>query len=172
MQFRFTPISNDVMAERLIYISKKENVTLSDDIYDVIMNVVNGDLRKGIMLLQNINYINNINSSITTTDVYDLVGHVPIEIIKNILLQCIKCTTLTKIIESAYDFQLSGYPLSIVCSQLCGEINKCRTIDDNKKSKIYMNIANICVRLNDGENETIQLLDVLTMIHSVLHSNK
>lgn len=173
MQFRFTPISNEFMKERLIYISDKEHLNIDDKLYDVILNIVGGDLRKGIMLLQNIKYIDNKytlskkNDKLKDVDIYDLVGYVPINILKDVIEKC-RTSSVSEIINFAFEFQKNGYPLSILCSQVCNLIILDGSIDDKKKSQIFIKISKICELLNDGANENIQLLNLLTHINYVL----
>ena len=166
MQFRFLSISHNTMKKRLKLISKKESMILDDEIYDIIVDVVDGDLRKGIMLLQNIKYIYNVNNSITSEIVYDLVGFVPIEIVRNTLEKC-KIKNNSEIIQVAHDFYTLGFPIENLCEQLCNVVVNDTTINEKNKSKILIKIASVCEKLNDGAGELIQLIRVLIFINTL-----
>ena len=163
MMFRFMSISRETMKTRLKYIAKKEGLDIEDDIYDVIMDVVNGDLRKGIMLLQNMKYIYNINKSISVNDVYDLVGCAPNNMVTQLIKIC-KGTSSTKIIELAKTYCSFGYPIENLCEQICDAIIMDKSIKDKSKATIVFKIAKVCNNLNDGSNEMIQLVSLIDCI--------
>jgi len=50
--FRFLPISDDELKERLVMISGKEDVKISDDGMEALLDIAGGDLRHAINLLQ------------------------------------------------------------------------------------------------------------------------
>lgn len=165
MQFRFMAISRDTMKKRLQYIAKKEGLNMNDNIFDVVIDVVDGDLRKGIMLLQNIKYIYNINKNISCDDVYDLVGYVPNKKVNMLVNKCKTCSN-EKIIGIARDFYSSGYPVGNLCEQLCHVLINDDKINDVIKARILIKIANVCDKLNDGASEMIQLIKILTFINN------
>ena len=55
-KFRFLPLDNKSIKNKLLYICKKENLILKDSILDTIINISKGDMRRAIMILQNTNY--------------------------------------------------------------------------------------------------------------------
>jgi replication factor C subunit 2/4 len=162
MQFRFMAISRDTMKRRLIYIAKKEDLHMSDYIYDIIMDVVDGDLRKGIMLLQNIKYIYNVKKDISGDDVYDLVGFIPQKKVKTLVKLC-KLSD-SKIIDVAREFYSSGYQVGNLCEQICCVLVNDDTVREKTKASILIKIANVCDKLNDGASEMIQLVNLLTFM--------
>jgi replication factor C subunit 2/4 len=166
MPFRFMSISIDVMKERLQFIGKKENIELEDDIYDTIVSVVGGDLRKGIMLLQNIKYISISKKHVEINDVYDLVGYVPKTIIKTFIKECTENDDID-IIEIAQNFYTQGYPVNNLCEQLCNTFVNDEKIDDHLKVKIMHLISDICDKLNDGASEFIQLTKLVVHLNMI-----
>lgn len=164
MPFRFMSISDDIMKNRLQFIGKKENINIDDDVYDTITYVVNGDLRKGIMLLQNIKYILFAKKSVTSNDVYDLVGYIPTKYVKIFVDMCFKKEKIN-IMEITYKFNAMGYPISNLCEQLCLYVINSNEISDIIKSKIIKIIAKISDNLNDGSNEFIQLALLVSSIN-------
>ncbi len=69
---RFKKIENSDMKKALRGVSEKENLKLSDDIMDAIAENAEGDLRKGINLLQSLSYVEKP----TVRDVYEIAGNV------------------------------------------------------------------------------------------------
>lgn len=170
MQFRFMSISCETMRKRLKHIAKREGLLLSDDIFDVIIDIVDGDLRKGIMLLQNIKYVYNVDKNISCSDVYDMVGSVANKDVKWILKMC-KTENSSKIIEIAKEFYSTGFPVGNLCEQMCKTVVNDTVINDDIKGKVLIKIANVCDKLNDGSNEFLQLIKLLTYIN-MLFSKK
>lgn len=62
--FRFDPIPNDMMIDKLKIIAKKENMVMEDDsVYKLITDICEGDARRSINTLQNLKYIPRKNAS-------------------------------------------------------------------------------------------------------------
>ena len=57
VKFRFNPITNDIMCDKLKIISNKEHLKISDDAVEKLASVSGGDMRKAIMYLQNLSYL-------------------------------------------------------------------------------------------------------------------
>ena len=169
MLFRFSPISQKTMDRRLRYIARHEGLTLHDSIYKTIIDVVDGDLRRGIMLLQNINYICNTNGDITVDEVYELVGFAPKQKVVKLLDKCRECSS-DDIVEIAKEFYSFGYPIYNLCEQLCPIL--IQQTKHNKKSEkctadILVHISKVCERLNEGSDELIQLISLLSYANNI-----
>jgi replication factor C subunit 2/4 len=167
MQYRFIPIDNKNMTKRLKFISHIENINISDDIYELITDVVEGDLRKGIMLLQNIKYFTINNSKVDVNDIYDLVGHASNENIRLLVNNCIK-KNISGIVNLGEEFYSYGYPIYIICSQIGKIIIENDYINDGIKSNILCKISKVQCLLNDRANEHIQFINLLVYIHDQL----
>lgn len=166
MKFKFSPIASIVMKERLQRIAHNEHLNIENDIFDTIIDIVDGDLRKGIMLLQNVKYINLPEHPVSIDDVYDLDGFVPHKIIDKLIIQCehkgIDIIALSK------DFYSKGYSIKKLCEQLSPIIATHNYVKDKCKSDILIKIAKICERLNDGSSEYIQLVNLLMFMQHIL----
>ena len=174
MQFRFMPIDTKIMCERLKFIGKKENIELGNDIYDTIVNVVNGDLRKGIMLLQNIKYVIKSKKNINVDDVYNLIGYVPQTMITQFIKKCMQVEDRINkeqefdIIKITQEFYTSGYSIANLCEQLCHKFIDDENIADDIKIKIVNLLSKISNNLNNGANEFIQLTKLIVNLHYIL----
>lgn len=166
MQFRFTPIIGSVMKKRLKYIANKEKLKLNDDIFDVIINVVDGDLRKGIMLLQNIHYVSVQCGTINVDVVNDLVGRVPFKMVME-MFNTVKQCSIGEIVNITQNFCSLGYPIINLCEQLSTYLISENKISDENKAKIFSKIANVYCKLNDGSGELLQLMKLLSFIRSL-----
>lgn len=71
INFRFNPISNKYIKDKLIEISEKEKININEDSLKIISKLSNGDMRKGINLLQSISMK---TKDIDEKTVYDAAG--------------------------------------------------------------------------------------------------
>lgn len=162
VKFRFKPINDLCMEKKLKFIATKENMIITDDAIKVIMENSNGDLRKGIMFLQNLNYL---NSSIGKNDVYTIINIIPKEKIDNIVTKCMHPSTSVKYINKIVkDIIKERYPIDNLLKQLNESIITNPHINDHVKSKICIHLSLVDKILMDGGNEYLQLLSSLLEI--------
>lgn len=167
MKFKFQSISDDLMIKRLKLIARNEKMVLNDDIYDAIITIVDGDLRRGIMLLQNIKYIYNINHDVSANDVFDLDGRVPDERVEKLISKCIE-SNMKNIIGIAKEFYSYGYPIKGLCEQMAYKIIHTENISEKQKVLITRELSKSCELLSDNSTELLQLIRVLMIICDVL----
>jgi len=168
VKFRFKPLNDESMFNKLSFITKKEHMNLNDDVINKIINISYGDLRKAIMLLQNIGYVEK-HSEITVNDILEISGNIPQSIIDKINDTCIlnKNSKCVDIVELAKNINLDGYSISNILLTLNVFIINNTTLSDICKSKICLHIAKTEKRLVDGADEYLQLLSVLSCIKMI-----
>lgn len=166
VKFRFKPINTNQMTERLEYIAYNEKMEITQLAIKKISEVSNGDMRKGIMLLQNLNYQ---NKKIVANDVLEIANMIPSEKLNEIINVCIKGNKkdVTKVKNKTNELISSGYPVNILLSQLINQIITCEKLTDIMKATICYHISKTEKRLVDGADEYLQLLSVLMCIKSV-----
>lgn len=132
----FSSINSSDIHLRLNQIIKKENIKITKDAINVIIEKSNGDLRKAINILQSvtIGY-----SNIIAKNVYDSVGCLSTKMIDDIYEIIVKepfekCCKLIKKITK-------GYSLNDLLESLYNKILK-EKIDDTKKMKIIIELSN------------------------------
>jgi len=163
VKFRFKPIDESHMVTKLRDIAILENMQITDQAIKTISYVSNGDMRKGIMLLQNLNYL---DKKFDVDDVYFISNLVPEKKLEEIIDVCITYdgNSTLKIRNLANELNSSGYPISVLLTQLVEHIVKNKIIDDQVKSLICLHVSNVEKRLVDGANEYLQLLSVFMCI--------
>jgi len=166
VKFRFKPIDETSMINKLSDIANKEKMIMTASAIQTVSTVSNGDMRKAIMLLQNLNYL---NKNIDVSDVYEIANMVPIAKMDDIIYRCVDNSIDTLSIRNlANDFNMNGYPISIILTQLVECIVKNKNIDDKMKSRICLHISNTEKRLIDGADEYLQLLSIFMCIKSTV----
>lgn len=166
-KFRFLPLNNNLLKNKLNSISKKEKMNINDDILDTIIEISNGDMRKAIMTLQNANYYLKFNNKITIEDIYNIGTYVPKSIMTNLWNNVVldkSNYSLDKIITVCKNLRRSSYPINNVLKQLTKFIVMEEKLNDYQKSIISYNLLNITKMINDGSSEYLQLINIFSFI--------
>ncbi|KAG2257286.1 hypothetical protein Bca52824_076580 [Brassica carinata] len=184
-KFRFKPLSEEVMSNRIMHICNEEGLNLGGEALSTLSSISQGDLRRTITYLQSGARL--FGSTITSKDLLDVSG-VRLKIIHFCaslkLSQRVNFGCLLNLSGSSSggsreiftacksgDFDIAnkevdnivaeGYPASQITNQLFDIIVEAGDdITDNQKAKICKCLAETDKRLVDGADEYLQLLDV------------
>lgn len=169
VKFRFKPLSEKCISKRLTHIAKCEKMNINEIAIDTITKLSDGDMRKSIMLLQNIKYIKLDNSSIAKEDVLNMACCVTKETLDKVQMTCItdKEINSEEILELTKKIRSLGYPIQNTIKQIDEMIIYNDELDDKMKSKICIEITKIQRNLADGADEFLQLLNLFTSIKSI-----
>lgn len=171
VKFRFKPINETNMSTKLKEIAQKENMLIEDNAINLISCVSYGDIRKAIMLLQNLNYLKDAGTTITIEDIYEVSNTIPINKLENVMSICMDNSGSIYAIKNLVEHIIkNGYPVNNILLQLTNLIIKNETINDKEKSEICLHIANTEKRLIDGADEFLQLLSVFMCIKSITNN--
>lgn len=167
VKIRFKPINENSMMEKLKWISENENIIINNETLKCLCEISNGDLRKGILMLQNTKYIkkNNLEEcEITTNDIYDVCKYISKEIVDKYMTDIKLNSNILNVIEIAKEIINKGYIFNSVINKIIDYIIMNDDIEDKSKATILFEISDIEKNINDGANEYIQLLKLLTMV--------
>jgi replication factor C subunit 2/4 len=168
-KYRFKTISNDNINIIINYICKKENVKTNDLINKKIINNSDGDLRKGITLLQRVSYLDNKNINIKTIN--KVQSNISKNKIKKFMIKVKESNDCSNIYNLVKRFLLFGYSGRQILNDIKNYILKDETLDDLKKSLIFINMSTTDLYLNNSGDEHIQLLNLMTSIRQI-YNNK
>ncbi|XP_050388610.2 replication factor C subunit 4 isoform X2 [Patella vulgata] len=162
-KFRFKPLAQDVLSDRLKLISKKENITLSDEVIQALIDTSEGDLRKAITYLQSASSLHQDETQITQSDIFEISGIVPTETIDDVLKTCQsdsyeKLDTVIKLMIN------EGYAATQVINQLHDRIVISEELTDTQKSVICEKIALSDKCLMDGADGYLQLMALFSVV--------
>lgn len=166
MKFRFKPVEDSAIIEKLKIISESEKILVDDSCLDTIVNLSEGDVRRSIMTLQNLKYIMNYKKKITPIDIIQITGGVEKSQFKNFWNVC-STGKVKEIRDLALKIKREGYPIRIILSHIqeCIMQNK---LNDIKKSKISLELCNTDRRLMEGSDEYIQILNILLYANKII----
>ncbi len=170
MKFRFKPVKDENLVKRLEFIAKKENLNITSKCFNLIKEIVRGDVRRAIMILQNLQYYNKKKDyKITTKDIYETSGYVGEKEIKveyeKLFDNDIKIKEITEIVHTIKN---NGYAVSAVLDRINNLVVNDDRISDKKKMKIFLQLSMTEKRLLDGSDELLQLLNIFCYIKGII----
>jgi len=173
VKIRFKPIDKIGLINKLEWISKQENIKINKNALESIGEITNGDLRKSILMLQNIKYLkkNNVGDlsyEISKNDIYNICKYISNESMEMYIGEIKKNKNITNVITITKQIINNGYIFISVMTKISDYIISNNNIDDKQKSKILFEISFIEKNINDGADEYIQLLKLLYMIAMII----
>jgi replication factor C subunit 2/4 len=173
VKIRFKPINKTNLINKLEWISSHENIKINMSALECIGDISNGDLRKSILMLQNIKYIknnnniNNISHQICKDDIYEICKYISNEIMIKYIDEIKKNDNVINVIKVTKEIINNGYVFNSIMTKLSNYIIYNNEIDDKQKSKILFEISFIEKNINDGADEFIQLLKLMYIISTI-----
>jgi len=158
--FRFSSLSNDDIKERVKMVAEREEIEISPDGLNALIDVSRGDLRRGINYLQS---CGTISQKIDEDIVFRVAGEVPPEKIKEILNTALEgqLTLSIKLLEDLKkEYGLSGRNIIRDIHRDMYSLN----IPENVKIELSKILAEFEYRLSQGGTEEIQLQALLAKI--------
>lgn len=157
-KFRFKPLSEEVMSNRILHICNEEGLSLDGEALSTLSSISQGDLRRAITYLQSATRL--FGSTITSTDLLNVSGVVPLEVVNKLFTAC-KSGDFDIANKEVDNIVAEGYPASQIINQLFDIVAEADSdITDMQKAKICKCLAETDKRLVDGADEYLQLLDV------------
>ncbi|MDH5769941.1 MAG: replication factor C small subunit [Candidatus Bathyarchaeota archaeon] len=155
--FRFTPLSRDDMAGRLLYIAEKEGLEVEDGGIEAILEIAGGDMRGAINTLQT---AVAIGGKITYDSVYSVVGRVkPTE-----ASDMVGLALNGRFIESRKKLRVllidEGFSGTDILRQIHRFVLRSK-LDEKWKVKLMEKIGEADYRIVSGTDEEIQLSALL-----------
>jgi replication factor C subunit 2/4 len=156
-KFRFKPLSEEVMSNRILHICNEEGLSLDAQALATLSTISNGDLRRAITYLQSAARL--FGSSISSTDLISVSGAIPEDVVKSLLASC-KSGEFDVANKEVNNIIADGYPVSQLISQFLDVIVNADDIPDEQKARICKKLGEADKCLVDGADEYLQLLDV------------
>ncbi|MFX0018578.1 MAG: replication factor C small subunit [Promethearchaeota archaeon] len=158
--FRFSSLNSSDIKERLKFISKQENISITNDGLNALVEVSRGDCRRAINYLQS---CSTISQKIDQDIVFKVAGEVPPERIKNILQTAIQGQldfSINLLNDVIKEYGLSGINVIKNIHREIYDLN----ISEKIKIELSKLLAEFEYRLSQGGTEEIQLKALLANI--------
>lgn len=166
--FRFRPIADKLIEEKIKKICQTESITVSDSAVKSLIEISSGDMRQLLNLLQACSIItNNVSEDV----VNDIAGKADPNEVKKII-NIIVNKKLEGFQEARQRMRSLLYTVGISGKDLIGQINssllKMNNIQNNLLIEMIKIVSEIDFRLTEGANEEIQLTYLLSQFISIL----
>jgi len=158
--FRFTPLTEDDVAEYLRQIAKKESVKFTEDGIKAVIEVAEGDMRKAINTLQ---ASASLKKTVNEDSVYLVVGRAKPKDVKEMLELAFNGDFLKareKLRLMLVEYGLSG---ADIVKQIHSEIFR-MTVPEKNKVALADAIGEVDYRLVEGADEEVQLSSLLARL--------
>lgn len=167
MKFRFKPISDKSIINKLKCIIEKEGLDISDNIVNIIAKTSKGDARQAIMILQNITYL---GGNVKITDLYKVLNIVDDKYINDIWDNI--CKPIGSLVDIVNMIVNDGYSGNVIIESIIRKVIYSHELDDGDKSNICIKIAEIEIDLMNGGDKMLQLLNCFIYIRAVRNGKK
>ncbi|KAJ7543434.1 hypothetical protein O6H91_09G038200 [Diphasiastrum complanatum] len=156
-KFRFKPLVEDIMSQRISYICQEEGLHLDSEALSSLSRISEGDLRRAITCLQSSARL--YGSSISSENIISVSGIIPHAVIQSLFEAC-KTGVFDQSQKEVTNIIAEGYPVSQVLSQLHDLIVVADDLSDDQKARICERLSEADKCLIDGADEYLQLMDV------------
>lgn len=170
-KFRFNPIDDKLIENRLVKIAKKENIytKLSSNVIPTIIKIINGDLRTGITMLQRCVVLIEIHKKIKSKHILETVGIISTKKINKFM---ISCKTLSDTFNIANNIIRRGYSIMALLENIINVILEDIKLKDSQKAQLCLSIAISEKKLIEGANELGQLTYILILYYKEKYLSK
>ena len=165
--FRFSSLSNEDIKTRVRFVANKENISVSSDGLNALVDISKGDCRRAINYLQS---CGTISKNIDQEVVFRVAGEVPPERIREILKTALKGQlqfSIKLLNDITREYGLSGINIIKNIHREIYDLD----VSEDVKIELTKILAEFEYRLSQGGTEEIQLQALLANI-VMLHETK
>eukprot|EP01112_Ceratiomyxa_fruticulosa_P020155 TRINITY_DN6791_c0_g1_i2.p1 TRINITY_DN6791_c0_g1~~TRINITY_DN6791_c0_g1_i2.p1 ORF type:complete len:364 (+),score=61.27 TRINITY_DN6791_c0_g1_i2:109-1200(+) len=161
-KFRFKPLENESMLNRIQFICEKEEIQYSEEIGKALTKLSEGDLRKAITFLQSAYRLHG-GKDLDSESIINVAGVMPESITQDLMTAC-QSNSFDQLQTKVSDIISQGYPAIQVISQLHDIVVSSEHFTSMQKSHIAIKLAEADKALSDGADEYLQLMDSLSFL--------
>ena len=165
MKFRFKPIDNSAIINKLKYISEREKMNIDELGIKKIAEISDGDVRRSIMILQNLKYLASHKENITPSDITQITGGIDETKLKNLWKMC-ETGSVVDLRNISIQMCRDGYQIQNVLNHLKKKTFESKLLD-KQKAVIILELCATDKRLIESSDEYLQILNMLLIINQV-----
>lgn len=156
--YRFRPLLNKYIAERINYIVEKEKINLTNDGLNAIVYVADGDMRRAINALQG---SASVDKNIDRDSIYQTTSTAKPEDILELVTLSLRGEFFKAKSKLEFLIHDQGFSGEDITKQMYKVIFDTTTISDKMKIKMLDYLGEIDFRLSEGANQYIQISSLL-----------
>lgn len=193
----FRRLDDEHVTSKLKSIAKSESMILNEDAYSTLIETSNGDLRKSIMTLQNLQYRYNyklylnkplhqmntqelkilhtikevkedIGCTITSADIYEVTAWADMYTVKGMIKMIDEAKSIGNLPPIVTKIINYGYSTDHIVTQMNEYYLKVdKKLTDKQKATLFIYSSSILLKMKESCNEYIQLLDYVSCIYGI-----
>lgn len=158
-KFRFKALAAEKIIERLQFICREEGVNVGDGVYERIVEISDGDMRRAITTLQSCYRLKGGNQTITEKDIFEMSGIIPGVYLDEFLAVCRK-GDYSKLEEYVNDISFEAYSIAQLFEQFTDYVINHKDLTNKQKSIVCDKLGEGCFRMQEGGSEYLQVMDL------------
>lgn len=162
--FRFKQISPINCSLKLKSVALKEHLDINDDALNTISDISQGDVRRAINILQNLQYVDS--DKIDSQRVHAITSYVDEKFIKKIWKLALT-STVENIYKEVMNIINQGHPIFYVLTAISYKTMKCTDLTDIQKAKMNIYLSHCERRIIGRSNELIQLTSLFCYLNGL-----
>lgn len=170
MKLKFKPIRNEFILDKLKFICENENLNVSDECLEALIEISEGDARRTIMNLQNLQYLIKYKKNITKNDIIQMNGNIDKDKFKNFWKIC-SSGTIEQIKSLASNLCREGYVIKSILKHLMNCVME-SNVNEKIKAAILIKLSDTDSRLSEGCPENLQLRNILLTTNCLINSKQ
>lgn len=159
-KFRFKSISSESQEKRLKWICQNENIEFDPLAISELIELCDGDMRKSVTALQT---ISSCHKKLIPADVRQFLGAVPDDVVQQFVASC-RSRNHNQLYACIENIRREGYGVYQLLKQFFHICLRLEDLSDLNKAAICEKIGECEMRILDGANEFLQLLDFGTVV--------
>lgn len=167
-KFRFKPLKETFILERLNYICKEEDVLVKEEVLQVMVKESGGDMRRAITALQSCANLKGRGHHITLENVYEVLTVVPEKWVIDLMALCRRESDIKEIITFIKNLQKEAYPTQKIFEHLNEILIGSKDISVLRKAEIGEYLAEVSFRNSCSRADFIHLLDFAVNTQKIL----
>lgn len=158
-KFRFKSLGEAKIMDRLRLICTAEGVVVDEDVYQTIVDVSGGDMRRAITMIQSCYRLKGSSAPITSADILEISGYIPHMNLDRFLDVC-RQGEYVELEKYVADLTYEAYSIGQLMEQLNTYLIEHEALTNKQKCEILSKLAECCFRLLEGGSEYLQIMDL------------
>lgn len=164
MKLKFKTIQKENIKKKIIDISMNENINITKTGVDAVIQLSKNDIRKCILLLQNLKYL---NIQLNKKNIYKYFNYITFDCFQQYVQNIKTCDDVLNISINMYN---EGYNFESIIQNYVKFILNLKNIDDKQKSHFLFDLSNVENKIIEGCNEQYQLWILLNNIKKLINT--
>lgn len=169
-KFRFKSLAPTKVIERLQFICQAEGVSVDNGVFERIVEISDGDMRRAITTLQSCYRLKGGNQKIKENDIFEMSGIVPFNYLEEFLDVCSK-GDYSKLEQYVWNIIYEAYSIEQLFEQFVDFVINRPNLTNKQKTIACDKLGECCFRMQEGGSEYLQIMDLGCTLIQALKKN-